>query len=370
MKSLCTAIFALLMLTLIPVHQVGAQDYLNQPESAAFDEARNCWYVSNYGDGKIIRVDADSTQTVFSDTLARVAGLLIVDDVLYAASNDTPFVGVMGFDLDSQQMIRNIPIPVEGMVNDIATDGRGFLYVTDFWEDALYKVDLATEAVWLYVGHDLQMPNGIVCDTINNRLLVSCQNMSGRPIKIVDLVDSSVSIAVYTQLYGVDGLALDADNGLYFSSWQTDAIYHYDASLTGQPELISSGHLDPADIAINLRDNVLAVPNFTRNTVDFVSLTPGAICEASVPLRSDISRCYPNPFNGRTVIEYTLLSPGVVHLDIYDALGRLRETLVSETQAAGSHRAVWNAESRTSGVYFYRLQAEGNTETGRVILLK
>ncbi|MDD5088556.1 MAG: T9SS type A sorting domain-containing protein [bacterium] len=370
MKTHGTAILALLMLTLISVHQAGGQNYLNQPESAAFDALRNCWYVSNYGDGKIIRLDTSGTQTVFCDTLGHVAGLLIVDDVLYAASNDTPLVGVMGFDLDSHELIRNIPIPVEGMVNDIASDGRGFLYVTDFWENALYKVNLATEAVWLYVGSNLQMPNGIVCDTINNRLLVSCQNASGRPIKIVSMADSSVSIGVYTQLSGVDGLALDAENRLYFSSWQTDAIYRYDALLSAPAELISQGHLDPADIAINLRDNVLAVPNYSRNTVDFVSLTPGAVQENAVPVRSELVRCYPNPFNARAVIEYTLSSPGEVRVEIFDALGRLAGTPLSGMQTAGTQRAVWDAGMRTSGAYFYRLQADGRSQTGKMILVK
>ncbi|MBU0509868.1 T9SS type A sorting domain-containing protein [bacterium] len=369
MKTHCTARLVLVILTLISVHQAKAQ-YYNNPESAAFDELRNCWYVSNYGDGKIIRVDTSGAQTVFSDTLGRVAGLLIVDDVLYAASNDTPFIGTMGFDLDTRQLVRNIQIPVDGMVNDITTDGYGFLYVTDFYDNKIYRVNLATDEVWIFVSSGLPMPNGIVYDPALDRLFVSCQNASGRPIKIVDLADSSVSIGVYTNLGGVDGLALDNENRLYFSAWQTDAIYRYGLGLSGSAELVSSGHLDPADIAINLRDNVLAVPNYTRNTVDFVSLAPDAVDETPIPTLTGLSQCYPNPFNSRAVIEYSLNTPGEVRIDVFDALGRLHETLIRETQTPGRHRLIWSAASHPSGTYFYRIMTGDRVETRKIVLLK
>ena len=108
----------------------------------------------------------------------------------------------------------------------------------------------------------LNYPNGVVVDRQNNRLLVSAQAEVGRPINAIGLADSSVTTVVNTQLDGVDGLAMDRQNRLYLSSWGSHGIHMYDVLFANPPELVSGGHNEPADIYINLRDNILCVPNF------------------------------------------------------------------------------------------------------------
>jgi hypothetical protein len=79
---------------------------------------------------------------------------------------------------------------------------------------------------------------------------------------------------------------------------------------------------------------------------------------------------YPNPFNPSTNIRYELPINGFIKLVVFDALGREAETLVNEKQTAGTYEATWNASQFPSGVYFYKLQTEGFTETKKLILLK
>jgi photosystem II stability/assembly factor-like uncharacterized protein len=87
---------------------------------------------------------------------------------------------------------------------------------------------------------------------------------------------------------------------------------------------------------------------------------------------------YPNPFNGRTWIEFSLPGPAFVSLSLFDVLGRAVATLVSGERGAGSHKVEWNSAGNPSGVYFYRLHARamsgGNSndylETRKLILLK
>ena len=366
----CIAGMILILLLIGGLAPVPAQSYYNQPESMAFDESNNCWYVSNYGDGRIIRLDSGGQQSVFSNTLSRVAGLLLRDGILYAASNDSPFVGVMGFDIGTRMMTINIPVPVQGMVNDLIADNNGFLYVSDFYDNKIYKVHLESESVWLFAANNLPMPNGLEFDAVNNRLLVSCQNAAGRPIRAVDLADSTISTVIYTNLYGVDGLAFDEANRLYFSSWQTNAGYRCDAAFSEPPEMIASGFDGPADIAINHRDHVLGVPSFNRDTVDLVLLSNEAISQAVLPAKAVISGCYPNPFNVRAVFEFTLSAASDVRVEIFDSLGRLQVTLTSGTVEAGNHRAVWDAAAHAAGVYFSRISPGTAGEAHRIVLVK
>jgi hypothetical protein len=57
-------------------------------------------------------------------------------------------------------------------------------------------------------------------------------------------------------------------------------------------------------------------------------------------------------------------------LKIFDLLGREVATIVSEEMSAGSYSKQWNAANMTSGIYFYRLQADSFTETKKLILLR
>ncbi len=88
------------------------------------------------------------------------------------------------------------------------------------------------------------------------------------------------------------------------------------------------------------------------------------------PEEFSISQNYPNPFNAMTVIRYSLPEPSEVAIDIYDILGRKIETLVNERQPAGYHQAVWDAIDKSSGIFFFRIQAGDHSETRKMMLLK
>jgi len=92
--------------------------------------------------------------------------------------------------------------------------------------------------------------------------------------------------------------------------------------------------------------------------------------EPVLPKLYALSQNYPNPFNASTTISYTLPCPSDVTLYIYDILGRKVQTLVSTNQPAGYHRAIWQADEFSSGVYFYKIQAGGYAETKKMVLLK
>jgi len=89
-----------------------------------------------------------------------------------------------------------------------------------------------------------------------------------------------------------------------------------------------------------------------------------------IPSYYSLSQNYPNPFNPSTTIRYELPRSGSVRLWVYDVMGREVEMLVNETQAAGIYEAVWDGTRFASGVYFYRLTAEGFRETRMMLLIR
>ena len=84
---------------------------------------------------------------------------------------------------------------------------------------------------------------------------------------------------------------------------------------------------------------------------------------------------YPNPFNPVTSINYRLSAVSDVKLVVFDLLGREVLTLVHKNEEAGQHTISFNAESLTSGVYFYRLNAKTASgskfvSTRKMVLMK
>jgi len=60
----------------------------------------------------------------------------------------------------------------------------------------------------------------------------------------------------------------------------------------------------------------------------------------------------------------------LVHLVVYDILGKEVATLVNAYQPAGEYEVVFNAENLPSGTYFYKLESGTFSETKKLLLLK
>jgi hypothetical protein len=78
---------------------------------------------------------------------------------------------------------------------------------------------------------------------------------------------------------------------------------------------------------------------------------------------------------GHMPISYSTTMPGHVSLKVYDNMGRLVQTLVNTHQTAGEKSVYWNnkdVNNRTisNGVYFLKLEVEGETAVQKLILVK
>lgn len=102
-----------------------------------------------------------------------------------------------------------------------------------------------------------------------------------------------------------------------------------------------------------------------------LSVVEGMLVPGQYALRQN----YPNPFNPSTTIRFDLPEASRVQLIIYDAMGREVRTLLWGEQSAGYQSVNWDgADDRgqplSSGIYFYRLQAESYSETMKMVLLR
>jgi hypothetical protein len=88
------------------------------------------------------------------------------------------------------------------------------------------------------------------------------------------------------------------------------------------------------------------------------------------PAGYSLSQNYPNPFNASTRIGYRLPQQSAVTIEIFDILGRQVGKIQEGLRQAGYHQVTWDSNDLSSGIYFYRLQADNHIETKKMMLIK
>ena len=113
------------------------------------------------------------------------------------------------------------------------------------------------------------------------------------------------------------------------------------------------------------------------NTIQNIAVDISEV--TAVGEEADLSGCpktfalhqsYPNPFNAETRLGYELPTACKVALVVYNALGQKVAVLVEGHQEAGHHTIRFDGSDLATGVYLYRLEAEGFEKTKRMLLLR
>ena len=89
-----------------------------------------------------------------------------------------------------------------------------------------------------------------------------------------------------------------------------------------------------------------------------------------LPVKFELYQNYPNPFNPVTNIKFALPKPSEVKIEIYNVLGQRVLMLINENRPAGYHIVQVNANRLSSGVYFYRIQADHFSRVRKMMLVK
>jgi len=81
---------------------------------------------------------------------------------------------------------------------------------------------------------------------------------------------------------------------------------------------------------------------------------------------------YPNPFVNNLTFNFELKNSGKVAIKIFDALGQPIKNIVVSAMTDGIHSIVWdgtdfNGKPVQNGLYFYRMNLNGNNYTGKIL---
>lgn len=147
-------------------------------------------------------------------------------------------------------------------------------------------------------------------------------------------------------------------NGSFSGAFDT---LSFGQSQAGKPAggTIAKGTLAIMDVPYLYRTS------FAVNLPDFGTPDIKALEDRHQPQEYRLNQNYPNPFNPMTTIEFALPVDGMVTLKVYNMLGQEMATLIdNEMMDEGTNEVTFDATSLSSGVYFYRLVAQGVDEDG------
>jgi hypothetical protein len=131
--------------------------------------------------------------------------------------------------------------------------------------------------------------------------------------------------------------------------------------------MLEDHQLGPAGSGITIDLLGCLINGIVRGDTNLVGITQ---ISTEVPLNFSLSQNYPNPFNPVTNIKFDLPESGFVELTIYDINGRKITKLVQQQMNAGSYSADWDASGYASGVYIYSIEAGGQKESKKMVLIK
>jgi len=361
---LLTILFSLLF---IP-NLLLSQNLLNQPESVVFDSIYNRYLVSNWATGNIVEIDSNNVQSYFLQNQHCHAGLIIKDSILYVACRE---YGVRAINLHDATVVFHIPISGAGNINDITSDTSGNLYVSNPTGSIIYKISISNQTYSVLIDSGLDTPNGLFFDKENNRIIIVSYRMF-TTIQSFNLYDSSLTILAEPLLNNFDGITRDNNGNYYISSWYSNAIYKFDSLFTIPAEIFATFSDDPADISFNSFHNVIAVPLFFTNQVEFISTTTGI---EEIDPENYLNNFFQslkiiNFGNQNSTISFSIVKPVEIEIQLFNILGEKVIYITKSKFPIGEYDIRFNSSKLLSGSYFLNLFSDQFNYSTKIILIK
>ena len=185
----------------------------------------------------------------------------------------------------------------------------------------------------------------------------------------------------------IDAYTQNGDDLSY--NWQLDGdivsitptyLFETDSTSAGDYVLILGVEDEQTDTILNLVWNIIVLESDQliivndgdwNSKIDEIYIT---ICEKAsaddpivIPQFTQLHCNYPSPFNPITAIKFDVQNNETATLTIFNVKGQIVENI---NFTSGTHNFEWDAQNRSSGVYYYQLKSSSYTNTRKMILLK
>ena len=342
-------------------HQMSSND-INFGTDLGFSFQHSLQKLEN---GNILTFDNGNLAPEFrgtDDPISRAIEIEITDtNASIAWSYELP-TDLFGFASGNAQKLENGNV----LVTTVGGGGRSL------------EVDLDGNIVWEGL-YNLSLPDGAVY----------------RSYRLPDLFPSSYSVII-------DNLVeSNGDTGIYVPTGNASNIFFTLVNESGYSLPLScylsddQQWFDNQTLQITLEPNSKETISFTGNVSQVNTANPIQLIITPVhqtlksktlsvngftsPLSIDqpvqydhfrLKMVYPNPFNSKINIHFSVNYIDDVLLEIFNATGQLCYSVIKSQVPIGEHHLQWGAGSNPSGIYFIKMTSETRTQNQKILYLK
>ena len=240
---------------------------LKTPESVLYDPALDVLFVSDLNMNPMQK-DENGFISKLSTTgeildlewvtgLSSPKGMAIVGNTLYVADVDE----IVAIDIDNARIEKKIPVDGAGMLNDIAADANGKLYISDTQTNKIHTLENGELGTWISEG--LSGPNGLYAEP--GRILLATNGSQ----EFCSINPETRAVSVLVDSIGAgDGIAYTGMTGYYLVSDWSGEVWLVDPDMNKTSLLNTSGmNVNSADITFIPDKHLLLVPTFFENRV-------------------------------------------------------------------------------------------------------
>jgi len=186
--------------------------------------------------------------------------------------------------------------------------------------------------------------------------------------KLHALDESGQEIWHYAAESAITGATAHTGSSILFATTDGDLYNIYDSWRYLEP----GNKMALAEISNKRPQWGTYLGNFRRTGSTIVGMGTDTYTEKmpDLPSAYSLHQNYPNPFNPSTQIRFELPEQTHVTLAVFNPLGQQVTTLVNEIRSAGRHDVTFDAGGLSSGLYIYRLEADGYVETKSMMYVK
>ncbi|PHS70603.1 MAG: GTP-binding protein [Methylophaga sp.] len=221
---------------LVPAWQTAT--VFEQPESVVYDAQRNVLYVSNIngdpiaadGNGyiSILSVNGELIEQHWVNDLNAPKGMALVGDILFVADINE----LIKIDVKNNHIIQRYLAPNAKLLNDVAADDQGNVYVSDVLTNTIYSLKNGQFEIWIH-SDQLESPNGLLVE--HDQLIVgSWGNMTDGfatdipgHLKTINLTTKQIeSLGDKSPVGNLDGVEADGNGHYYVTDWMAGKLLH------------------------------------------------------------------------------------------------------------------------------------------------
>ncbi|MFH1842639.1 MAG: T9SS type A sorting domain-containing protein [bacterium] len=340
--------------------------------------ANYCRYMALFGDYLVTNSDQTRLEIYsVSDEIAPVwlqsvllpafANELVTDERYIYAATDIGLVILDGLSPPALQVVGQVASP--NRLYDLQIFGD-LVYAGDEFA-GLQIYDVTNRAAPYFVGgetlawcYDVAVRDGYAYLT------------SASGVRVLDVSDPSGPVRVASWNTPTSAFEVVLRGSVaYLAEWSSiraldisDPLHPSDLGAIEAPNRVGSLCLSEAHIyGIGPTYDLLVSRLQCEPLSDVVEETPTVV--------NQTLNAYPNPFNPRTTINFSIVQPQLVTISVFDLAGRRLATVTDQTYRAGVHSVEWSGQDMTgqavsSGSYLLQMKTASGVHSEKVMLIR